>query len=126
MKNPSAFSTRVILGSMAFRGRHGILPEERKLGGRFTVDIEVDVEAPARYTDSLSETADYRAFYSSTKRIIEGKRFRTLEALAAAISGVVMRSRRVRGARVRVAKDSPPLGLGTVAAVEIGRGSLKR
>jgi dihydroneopterin aldolase len=126
MKAGRPVSAAIFLENMNFWGRHGVLPEERKLGGQFRVDIKMDVEAPARQSDRISETADYRQVFSRTKALVERRRFRTLEALASSVALAVMKVKRVRGARVRVTKLSPPLGGGTTAAVEVREGTMKK
>jgi dihydroneopterin aldolase len=111
---------------MTFRGRHGVLPEERRLGGDFRVEIEADVVIPPGFRDHISGTADYRALFSRARAIVERRRFRTLEALTGAVAAAALKVRRVRGVRVRVTKLAPPLGGGATAAVEIRAGSLAR
>ena len=126
MKAGRSISTAILLENMNFRGRHGVMPEERRLGGQFRVDIKLLVDAPARHSDRISETADYRVVFSRTKALVERRRFRTLEALTSAVADAVMRVKMVKGARVRVTKLAPPLGYGTTAAVEIREGTMKR
>jgi len=102
------------------------MPEERKLGGQFRVDMKLDVDAPARYSDRIEETADYRVLFSRTRALVERRHFRTLEALASAVADAAMKVKRVNGARVKVTKLAPPLGNGTTAAVEVREGTMKR
>jgi dihydroneopterin aldolase len=52
---------------------------------------------------------------------MEGRPFRTLEALADAIAGALVRLPKVRWVRVRVTKLAPPLMPGATAAAEIER-----
>ncbi len=106
---------------MNFWGHHGVLPQERKLGGPFKVDLEVLVAAPRRYRDRLSETVDYRVLYTRTKVLMERHRFRTLEALASAIADVAVRVPKVQKVRVKVTKLAPPLAGGATSAVEVHR-----
>ena len=126
MQGVGVVPVRVFLENMNFRGRHGVLPEERRLGGDFRVEIEALVVLPAHFRDRISDTADYRALFFRTRSIVEKRRFRTLEALARAIADAAIKVRRVRGIRVRVTKLAPPLGGGTVAAVEMCAGSLEQ
>ena len=98
-----------------------MLPQERKLGGPFNVDLEVRVAMPKRSRDRLSETVDYRTLHAKTKFLMERRRFRTLEALAAAIAGACMRVAKVQDVRVKVTKLAPPLGGGATSAVEVRR-----
>ena len=112
---------RVELSGMRFWGRHGGLAAERRRGGPFRVRVDALVKAPRRFRDRLSETADYRRFYSCARSFVERRSFRTIEALAAAIAEAVVRVPKVQAARVRVEKLSPPFKPGTVAAAEVWR-----
>jgi dihydroneopterin aldolase len=97
------------------------MPEERRLGGPFRVDLTVRIDAPARSRDRLSDTVDYRALYSRARNVMEKRRFRTLEALAETIATAVVGQPKVRSVRIRVTKLASPLGPGTACAVEIDR-----
>jgi len=109
------------LEGMMFRAHHGVLPEERKLGGPFRVDIALTVAAPARYRDRLEETLDYRLAHTTVVRLMTRRKFRTLEALADAMAGSLSHLPMVGKAQVRVTKLAPPLGPGTTSSVEIER-----
>ena len=126
MKAGRSISAVIFLENMHFWGRHGIMPEERKLGGQFRVDMMLDVEAPARHSDRLKETVDYRVLFERAKALVEKRRYRTLEALTSAVADSAMSVKRVRGVRVRVAKLAPPLGGGTTAAVEVYEGTVRK
>ena len=126
MKAGRSISAAIFLENMNFWGHHGVLASERRLGGRFRVDMKLDVEARARYSDRISETADYRILFSRAKALVERRRFRTIEALASAVVDAAMKVKMVRGARVRVTKLAPPLGGGTTAAVEVREGTMKK
>jgi len=114
-------ATAIHLEGLRFRGRHGVLAEERKLGGPFRVDIALDVLSPPRWRDRLSDTLDYRAAFARTKALMEGRPFRTLEALADTLAVALVRLPKVRRARVRITKLAPPFMPGATAAVEIVR-----
>ncbi len=109
------------LEGMTFRAHHGVLPEERKLGGPFRVDLRLTVAAPARYRDRLSETLDYRLAHARVRTLMTRRRFHTLEALADRLAEALVRLPKVVAARVTVTKLAPPLGPGTTSAVRIER-----
>ena len=109
------------LEGMVFRAHHGVLPEERKLGGPFRVDLKLTVEAPAQYRDRLSETLDYRLAHDRVAALMTRRRFHTLEALADRIAEAMVNLPKVAVAKVTVTKLAPPLGPGTTSAVTIER-----
>ncbi|MEK7475681.1 MAG: dihydroneopterin aldolase [Candidatus Coatesbacteria bacterium] len=113
--------TVILLEGLRFRGRHGVLAEERKLGGPFRVDLALDILSPPRWRDRLSETLDYRSAFARTKALMEGRPFRTLEALADTLAVALIRLPKVRRARVRITKLAPPFMPGATSAVEIAR-----
>jgi dihydroneopterin aldolase len=119
---PLPLRTAVIrLEGMLFRSHHGVLPEERKLGGPFRVDLALTVVAPVHYRDRLAETLDYRLAHTRVESLMTRRRFHTLEALADTMADSLVRLPKVVSARVTVTKLAPPLGPGTVSAVEIER-----
>lgn len=67
----------------AFFARHGVFEEEERLGQRFYVDAELEVESAAGLeADSMETTVDYGAAFIEIERIITGKRRFLIEALA--------------------------------------------
>ena len=109
------------LEGLRFRGRHGVLAAERRLGGPFQVDAFIEVPLPARQRDRLSDTLDYRLAVSRIRARMEGRSFRTMEALADAIALSLVRLPKAGGVRVRVTKLSPPFQPGATASVEVAR-----
>lgn len=116
---------KIILEGMIFFGFHGSLPEERTLGQRFVVDMELrcDLHA-AGASDDLSKTVDYRQVYEQARAIVEGEPLHLIEAVAERIAAAVLRSQPlVESVRVKVAKPHVRLGATALAgsAVEIVR-----
>lgn len=67
----------------AFFARHGVFEEEERLGQRFYVDAELEVESDEGLKmDSMNETVDYGAAFAEIERIITGRRRFLIEALA--------------------------------------------
>lgn len=109
------------LEGMTFRAHHGVLAEERKLGGPFRVDVALMLDAPRVYRDDLTQTLDYRRAHATVEAVMLRRRFRTLEALADAMAAGLARLPKVRSARVTVTKLAPPLRPGTTSSVELER-----
>jgi len=55
---------RVLLQGLLFHAFHGVLPEERRLGQKFTVDLalSLDLRAAGR-SDQLEQTVSYADVY---------------------------------------------------------------
>lgn len=107
---------RIVLCGMRFYGYHGVLPEERRQGQPFEVDLEVAADlGRARATDHLEETVDYRLLYRAVREVVEGEPVNLLEHLAQRILDRVRATLAVPGLhvgpiRVRVRKPQAPLG----------------
>jgi dihydroneopterin aldolase len=93
------------LRSLVVFGHHGYLPEERRLGQRFLVDLWVDVDGDATETDDIDDTVDYRELAGLVREVFAGQERLLLEGLAGAVAdGIVERFPSVSRARVRVRK----------------------
>ncbi len=116
-------SGHIFLESMVFYGYHGALPEERALGQRFVVDVElgVDLQTAGR-TDELSQTVDYGEVYETVRKVVEGRPLTLIEAVAERIAAGILKDVRVLWVRVRVRKPAVPIrGSLAAAGVEIVR-----
>lgn len=117
---------RILLSGLAFFGRHGALPAERELGGRFVVDVEATVDLRAAgTTDDLAATVDYSAVYEDVRAVVEGPRCQLIETLAERIAErLLLQYPTIAAVTVRVHKPTAPIAGAAVAvgvAVEIQR-----
>ncbi len=115
---------RIHLKNMLFYGYHGDLAEENKLGQRFIVDLvlTLDIAEVAR-TDALEATVDYVRVHEVCRELVEGKKVRMIETLAARIAERLMADfPRLKGVDVTVKKPSVPMkGVLDYVAVETSR-----
>jgi dihydroneopterin aldolase len=102
---------RIRLVNMTFYGHHGVDDSERRLGGRFAMDLELvrDLTEAGR-TDDLTQTVDYKAVYDLVRRVEAGQHYQLMEALAHDVVEAVLREFAVDEVTVRVRKQSVPLG----------------
>jgi len=96
----------ISLAGMTFYAYHGARAEERTLGQRFIVDVDVRADlAQAGATDALADTINYSRVYQIVRAVLEGEPRNLLEALGAAVaSGVLTEFAAAQAVRVRVAK----------------------
>ena len=100
----------ISLKGMLFYGYHGVLPEERTLGQRFTVDVEVEADLRrAGETDQLEHTINYSHIFRITKEVVEETHKNLIEAIAESIAAKILSTLPVAAVRVRVSKTSPPI-----------------
>jgi len=115
---------RIHLKNMLFYGYHGDLAEENKLGQRFIVDLvlTLDIAEVAR-TDALEATVDYVRVHEVCRELVEGKKLRMIETLAARIAERLLADfPRLTGVDVMVKKPSVPMkGVLDYVAVETSR-----
>ena len=114
---------KILIHGMSFYGYHGLKEHERTEGQPFEVDVELFLDLGlAGRTDDIRHTVSYADVYQSTKGIVEGKVFNLIEALAEAISVMLLNVYRFEKVTVRVRKPRAPVpGAIDWAAVEIER-----
>ena len=102
----------VSLKNSVFYAHHGVMKEEHRIGGRYEVDVEMDLnfeEAAAH--DDLSKTVDYEAVYSLVREIITKNNFYLIERLAYLIATeLILHNGVVEAVEVTVRKPNPPVG----------------
>ncbi len=102
----------VRLNNAVFYAHHGVMKEEHRVGGRYEVDIamEVDFEDAAK-EDDLKKTVDYERVYSEAREIITGNTFYLIERLAFLIaSRILSKEPASLSVEVAVRKANPPVG----------------
>ena len=115
---------KIIMKDMAFFGYHGVLEEERALGQKFIVTIELSLSLKeAGKTDDISKTVSYAEVYDMVKKIVENVKFMLLEALAENISAMILKDFQiVSEVSVEIKKPEAPVpGIFNYMAVKINR-----
>jgi dihydroneopterin aldolase len=81
----------ILLEGMRFYAYHGVNPEERTLGQRFTVDVVLAVDLRrAGQSDDLADTVSYSAVYKLVRQIVEGEPRQLIEAVAEEIAAAIL------------------------------------
>lgn len=115
---------KIMLNKMKFYGYHGLFPEEKKLGQRFIVDVELfaDLKSPGE-TDNMQDSIDYGEVFHVVKEIVEGEPKNLIEAVAEKIADHLLASfSKLEACTVKVIKPDPPIkGHYESVAVEIYR-----
>ena len=115
----------ISLKGMIFFAYHGARAEERTLGQRFVVDMDVHADLrPAGHSDGVSDTVNYSELYAVAQDVMQGPPRNLLESLGETIAARVLAEfPRVTRVRVRIAKPSVAIA-GSIlaeAAVTIDR-----
>ncbi|MDD2716475.1 MAG: dihydroneopterin aldolase [Candidatus Wallbacteria bacterium] len=108
---------KIRLRDLEFYGYHGVSQEERKLGQKLAVHLEMTADLEkACQSDRIEDTVDYTRVYAGVKAIIEGsERFYLLEHMAEQIAKYILTEfRPVLEVIVTVCKQSVPYpGIGS-------------
>jgi dihydroneopterin aldolase len=99
---------KIVLEGMEFYAFHGVFAEEKRIGGRYLVDVEVFYPFENNQ-DQLSDTVDYSILYEIVARHMH-QPAQLIEYVAIQIKNEI--SARFPGCEslVRVSKMAPPLG----------------
>lgn len=102
----------VKLVNAVFYAHHGVMQEEHRIGGRYEVDVSIDLDLDtAAQSDDLQETVDYERIYRLVEEIVTRNRFYLIEKLAYLIAHKVRRTYpNVERIEVAVRKPNPPVG----------------
>ncbi|MDQ1695897.1 MAG: 7,8-dihydroneopterin aldolase/epimerase/oxygenase [Frankiaceae bacterium] len=105
-------SDRIELHGLRIHGRHGVLPEERRDGQLFGVDVSLEVDTrAAAASDDLADTVDYSALAHKLADVVAGEPVALLETLAQRLADVCLDEARVLAVDVAVHKPNAPVGL---------------
>ena len=101
---------RITLSGLRVRGRHGVLPQERRDGQDFLVDATLWLDSrPAAASDDVADTVDYGTLAERIAAVVGGEPVNLIETLAARLVEDCMRDQRVVAAAVNVHKPLAPL-----------------
>ena len=101
---------RIRLTGLRVRGHHGVLPEERRDGQEFVVDVALRLDLRrAGLSDDLADTVHYGVLAERLAAVVEGEPVDLLETLATRLAEVCLQDGRVTGAEVTVHKPAAPI-----------------
>ncbi len=104
-------SDRIRVEGIAVFARHGLLPEEERLGQRFYLGLEAELDlAPAGRADDMALSVSYADMTAIAVTIATERRFKLIEALAETIAQEILAGFPVITAiTVSVDKPSAPI-----------------
>ncbi len=102
----------VRLINAVFYAHHGVMQEEHRIGGRYEVDVSMDLDfEDAAREDDLGKTVDYERIYRLVEELVTQNRFYLIERLAYLIGQKVLEVYgTVVAVEVTVRKPNPPVG----------------
>jgi len=101
----------ITLANVAYFARHGLHPEEERLGQRFYVDLAVDLDlSKVGRSDDYADTVGYDKLLDTVGEVVAGERVNLIEVLADRIARTVLaRFGMVTATVVTVRKPSAPV-----------------
>ena len=100
------------LRGVSATGHHGVLPEERRDGQIFVVDVAMETDmAKAAAGDDLADTVDYSAVAADIVAIIEGEPADLIETVAERIASSCLTRDTVLRVKVTLHKPQAPVGV---------------
>ena len=103
--------TTIQISGLQTFGYHGLFEEERRLGQKFTFDIDATLKAaPTHRDDQLDASIRYDAVVDAAVNLAGAMKYQTLEALGEAVAiGLLRRFALIDTITVGVSKFSPPI-----------------
>jgi dihydroneopterin aldolase len=102
---------RITMKNMGFYAYHGVMAEEKVLGQRFVVSLELtlDLKAAGR-SDRVADTVSYAEVYEEVRRVVAENTFDLIEKLAFEIGKAVLTNHPgVEALEVKVEKPGAPV-----------------
>lgn len=117
---PDKKSDIIKLHNAVFYAYHGALSDEQNLGGKFELDIELHCDlSHAKESDLLQDTVNYEKVYALMKKIVTGKKYYLIEALAHSIGeGILENFPKVQRTVIRIRKPGAPIH-GVIDTIEV-------
>lgn len=93
---------------------HGVHPEERRLGQRFYISLDCQLDlAAAGTTDDFNQTVCYATLAERVQEIAVSQSYRTIEGLAEAVAGMAL-TENPRLSAITVTVDKPGAAIAAI------------
>lgn len=104
-------SDAIFVTGLLLHAHHGVMEHEEKVGQRFVIDLELDIDlATAAASDRLADTVSYASIVETATQAFTAKNFRLVEAAAGAVAEAVLSAfPRVTAVKVTVHKPHAPI-----------------
>lgn len=110
---------KIVLEELEFYAYHGVFDEEQKIGGKYIVDLELDLDfSGAAATDLLEGTIDYSLVYNIVA-IEMAKSSKLIEHVAGRIVTMLFVTfKQIEHVTIKLSKVKPPID-GNVKKVSV-------
>lgn len=109
--------SRIFLNDVRIYSYHGVVPQERIVGGWYRVSVAVDYDfGKALETDDVADTLDYSRMLEMVKREMKTPS-NLLEHVAGRIGKALLASfPEISCVEINITKENPPMGADTAGA----------
>lgn len=110
---------KIVLEALEFYSYHGVFEEEQKIGAKYLVDLELELDfSVAAATDKLEGTIDYSKIYDVV--LLEmNKKSKLIEHVAGRVISMLFVSfKQIECVKIKLTKLKPPIK-GAVHAVSV-------
>jgi 7,8-dihydroneopterin aldolase/epimerase/oxygenase len=110
---------KIKLTHMVIYAHHGAFEEERKIGQRFEIDVELGLDLePAASTDKLDRCIDYEKVYKKIVTAATEQKFHLIESVARHIAHTLLNEFIIQAVTIRIRKPHVPIN-GSLDHVEV-------
>ncbi|WP_185882720.1 dihydroneopterin aldolase [Blattabacterium cuenoti] len=100
---------KIILKNIELFGFHGPIPEEKKIGCKYTVNLEIDLDLQtASIKDDLNQTVNYVILFQIIKEEMK-IRSNLIETVAKRIIKKIQKIKKIKHIKIRLCKINPPI-----------------
>lgn len=101
---------KIGLEKIEFYAYHGFYDEERNIGGRYQVDVSVDMTLDKKnWDDNIGQTIDYQLMYAVCEGAMKNQE-KLIETVALRIAqGIKMLNDNIASVNVKLKKLNPPI-----------------
>ncbi|WP_185861920.1 dihydroneopterin aldolase [Blattabacterium cuenoti] len=102
---------KIILENIKLFGFHGCMPEEKRVGSHYTINLEIEFDFyQASINDDLSKTIDYVHLYHIIKKEMNTNS-KLIEHLAQRIIKKIKEYKKylIKHIKIKICKENPPL-----------------
>ena len=101
----------IFIQKMCFHALHGVMAQERKVGGEYTVDVKVKFDiSKAIKTDMVTDTIDYGEIYQTVKKVMEEPSCLVEHVAGRIAEALFAKFPQAKDIGIRVTKVNPPMG----------------
>ena len=101
--------SKIKLKNIKLFGFHGVSDEEKKLGQKFEIDVEIIFKNNSHKLDVLAATLDYSLIYDDIKDAFYKTKYNLIEHLAHAIINRIFSKHNILLCKIIIRKPSAPI-----------------